>query len=168
MQLARQALPFQTRRPRREDIPLVARTWVEGSRSSASWCPDKEHDALYRRALDAVLHRATGAEVRADGEPLRPGGSDLWVVPNPEADDRIWAWACADVQGQWKALHWIWVRDEWRKWGLATRLVASILQHAGSRLLWTSWSRMGALLVAGRPEVFEPQPHGYRPDLFRP
>lgn len=162
-QASRPELPYLVRRLKREDLPLVARTWVEGSRMSAAWCPEREHDQLYRRSLDAVLHRALGCDVAA-----RRGESDLWVCPNPSNDDRIWAWACANVRQDQVALHWVWVRDEFRRMGLATRLVATILQESGSRLVWTSWSKMGALFVAARPEAFLEPPAGYRPDLFRP
>jgi len=130
------------------DRPLILETWIRTSRSCDPWIDHTRHDYSMARHLERLLSRCP-----------------TWVAANREADDRILGWLCADVRRG--LLHWVWVRQDWRRIGIAKELVAAAAREAVCGLrAFTGWSPSGVCLVRRLPG-FQPWPECYRPDLGR-
>ena len=145
-----QPIPVAIRRLTQPDRPLVAQSWAHGLRSVTPWGDVEGNVRRANAYVDRALHR-----------------SSAWVLANKADEARILGWACASIGGGPPVLHWIWVREDWRRLGLARRLLAHVLTEASIKFVLSGWSRMGAELVRGCAEMFQPWPECYRPDLGR-
>lgn len=139
--------PIAIRALRPGDLPLVLDSWVRTSRSSAPWAPTRTHDCALGRHLEGLTSRAA-----------------VWVAANREDEDRILGWLCGDPRGG--LLHWVWVREPWRRAGIASALVAQVALETEGPLTITGWSQLGAALARTLAGL-KPWPDCYRPDLGR-
>lgn len=129
------------------DLPLILDSWVRTSRSADPWIPTRTHDV----ALGRHLERLTAS-------------CPIWVAANREDSERILGWICADPRSC--VLHWVWVREPWRRAGIASALVAQVARETQGLLMFTGWSQLGSGLAKSLTGL-KPWPDCYRPDLGR-
>jgi GNAT superfamily N-acetyltransferase len=132
------------------DRALVASSWTHGARGASAWWHGDEYARAASRGVDGLLDRCA-----------------CWVLANPDDINRILGWTCVGTSGVTPVVHWIWVREDWRRLGLARRLLAHVLTETTARLAVSGWSRMGSDLARGCAEMFKPWPDCFRPDLGR-
>ena len=125
-----------------DDRALVLDTWTRSYHAHAivymGWIGVGTFASLYRTVLDRCID----------------GGRNVRVVALVSDPSVVVAWACLDA----RALHYVWVRDGWRREGLARMLLDD---RAGSVLGYTHCTPRGRQFVAQFPRW------RYQPELLR-
>jgi GNAT superfamily N-acetyltransferase len=129
------------------DLPLVLDSWVRTSRSADPWAPTQTHDVAMGRHLERLTACAS-----------------VWAAANREDADRVLGWICAEPSRG--LLHWVWVREPWRRAGIASALVGAVARECQGPLMFTGWSHLGVELARSL-QGLKPWPDCYRPDLGR-
>lgn len=99
--------PYDIRQATAADVPLVAQTLVRGGLKV------HKHDAA-RGALERLLA-------------ARLLSGDVWVAA---AGDVIVGYAVAQRDGDAAVVHWLWTKERYRRWGVASRLWAHVTAGA--------------------------------------
>jgi GNAT superfamily N-acetyltransferase len=132
-------LPVDIRPMAESDMSLAILKWASSARPAMQWlCKN-----AFRRNLAPTALRA-----------LREGTA--LVACAKAAPEVVHAWASSDVSQ--RVLHWVYVRPEFRRMGLARMLTMEIERRCDGPLRVSGWSRDGKSII----ERYE-----YRPDLLR-
>lgn len=107
------AWPRNLRAPRPGDMPFILDSWQRSfSRSPfAGVVPNSKWMETARTLVSALLAR----------------GAKLVVACNPEDEDQILGWACAEEDDRKCVVHYVYVKDPYRKDGLSTELLGALL-----------------------------------------
>jgi GNAT superfamily N-acetyltransferase len=82
-----------------------------------------------------------------------------WVACCPEDPSRVYGFVVADQRTRPALMHWLWVRRDFRRLGIGTRLVAQVLCESPEKLSPTSWTRELEWFRASRAELFQAPRH---------
>ena len=120
-------LPILIRPIRETDHALIIDSWVNSVRYSTPaffWVPGGLFRSIYRSMIVRLIE-------------CKP--ELFYVLVNEEDEDQIFGWVCADMS----ATHFVFVKKEFRREGLASKLLGSRHRGCGSRHCWvfTHWTR---------------------------
>ena len=105
--------PRKLREPRPADMPFIMDSWQRSfSRSPfAGVVPNSKWLENSRALVTSLLAR----------------GAKVVVACNPEDEDQILGWACAEQDEYKCVVHYVYVKDPYRKDGLSTELLGALL-----------------------------------------
>lgn len=120
-------LPVSIRDMVSGDVPLIYDSWIH------SCLPSQRRDwgnnaFKLRRRIDALIRR----------------GSEVKVAIFPEDGDVILGWACAEPPS---VLHYVYVKEVYRRQGVAATLLAACGLGAASVIVCTHWTKYADLAV---------------------
>jgi len=139
-------LPIQIRPMTDKDVGFIVTSWLSSNRSSIQWLDRGTYFQEYRVAIFRTLKHA-----------------QVLVACKPDLQDLIYGWACAEPDRG--LLHYVFVKEENRRLGIARRLVCEVVGDSSLpvKLKPTHWTRDGAELMQQLELLDE-----LRPDLFNP
>lgn len=106
-----ETLPVVLRAAGKADIPFITSSWLKSYRDSAAvkGVPNTIYYASHHRVLEHLIPRST-----------------VLVAANPDATEQILGWICAELVNGAFVLHFLYVKNVFRRFGLAQKLVASL------------------------------------------
>ncbi len=124
------------------DVPLVTNSWLRSFRFSA-WARDMSNRTYYfyhHRVLEELLPRST-----------------VLVAVSPEDPDAIYGWCCAEVVDTAVVIHYVYVKESYRRLGVARALVKTLLDAERPPLVLYTHQTKASREVAPRYRwVFDP------------
>ena len=109
-------LPIQVRKAGRADIPFITSSWLRSFRDGylVRSIPNTVYYYQHHKILEALLPRSV-----------------VLIACNEENPDQILGWICAEVVDTALVIHYMYVKQPFRKFGIAKRLVG-ILEESES------------------------------------
>lgn len=104
------------------DVALVMSSWLSSYRDGP----------VGRLITDSVFYSETRPIVQALVSRCPPV-----VACDPANPDSIYGWACGERVGGALVVHFVYVRQPWRGWGIARQLVAALGYQPGEKLYAT-------------------------------
>ncbi len=101
-------LPIQIRKAQRSDVPFITSSWLKSNRDGfmVRSVPNTVYYHQHHKILEAIM----------------PNGIVI-VACNEEDPDQILGWCCAEVVDTALVIHYIYIKQPFRKFGIATKLV---------------------------------------------
>jgi ribosomal protein S18 acetylase RimI-like enzyme len=110
---AAEALPMESevslRPAHAADTAFVVDSWLKSFRSSSGDVPGPIYWRSHREVVDALLQRA-----------------NVLVACNPEDASQIFGWAAFEKRAGVLVLHYLYVKEPFRRYGIATRLLRTL------------------------------------------
>lgn len=131
-------LAFYAARDRAPMMQVEAGAEVEAALLADGWAPLGRGEASFQAAPLSKLHRL----LRATATPVTPDvvtGDDTVTVTLPDADEARIAAGTAVLDGEWLAVHGLTVDERHRRRGLATAVMAELVEwgaEQGARTVW--------------------------------
>ncbi len=102
------ALPIEIRRAKRSDIPFITSSWLKSNRHGymVRSVPNNIYYYNHHKILEELLPRSV-----------------VLVACNAEDPDQILGWMCAEVVDTAMVIHYVYVKQSFRKFGIAKRIV---------------------------------------------
>ena len=110
----------------RTDVEYVKGSWLKNYKNSSSFAKRVTHDVFYKwhgAIVDAILSRP---------------GTDVFIATLPDEEGVILGFFVCERQGQSRVAHYLFVRPEWRKLGLARALIGASEETA---FVFTHWTK---------------------------
>lgn len=139
-------LPIQLRRARKSDLPFISSSWLQSYRDAPAvdGCPNGVYYHDQHQLLERLLQRSV-----------------VLVAVDEQDPDQIAGWVCAEVlNGPALVLHYIYVKHAMRKFGVAKRMVATLVAaEQPAAVFYTHRTKRAASILRKRKEII------YRPSL---
>lgn len=134
------------REMRSDDVPLITRSWKDNYRFSSpdsSWLTSRQEcSRYYFKEMNARVERLLER-------------SAVIVACNPVDSDHVLGWACASNEGGQRVMHYVWVRDAFRRLGIA-RTMLGALGFGSPPIVVSHWTKMCESLQENVPLKYCP------------
>jgi len=117
------------------DRAFIARTWAEALRKSPlySWAPSSVYFQRIARRIDRLLDKSTVLVVRPS---IDPG-----ILMLDDGDEKlVSAWICAEPGSPGPLVHFLFVKQGYRRMGLARTLLRKLGWAPGRPIVCTAWT----------------------------
>lgn len=125
------------RTPNSRDIEFITNSWLQSFRDGyfVGSVPNRVYFNQHHKILEKLLPR-----------------SICIVACNADDPDHIYGWVCAEVVDQHLILHYIYVKDSLRRFGIAKRMIQKLLKDlpvAQNRIVTTHQTQKSKTLIKG-------------------
>jgi ribosomal protein S18 acetylase RimI-like enzyme len=133
-----EVLAFYAARDRDPMMQVEAGAEVEAVLLADGWAPLGRGEASFQAAPLSQLHRLLRASPAAEAPEVLPGDDTVAVVLHGDDGTRL-AGGSAVLDGEWLAVHGLTVDERHRRHGLATAVMAALVEwgaEQGARTVW--------------------------------
>jgi ribosomal protein S18 acetylase RimI-like enzyme len=133
-----EVLAFYAARDRDPMMQVEAGAEVEAALLADGWAPLGRGEASFQAAPLSKLHRLLRASPAAEAPEVLPGDDTVAVVLHGDDGTRL-AGGSAVLDGEWLAVHGLTVDERHRRRGLATAVMAALVEwgaEQGARTVW--------------------------------
>jgi GNAT superfamily N-acetyltransferase len=128
------------RKPHAGDVDFLTNSWLESFRDGyfPSSVPNRVYYNQHHRILEKLMPRA-----------------QILIACNAKDPEQIFGWVCAEQMDQHLVIHYIYVKDTFRRFGIAKRLVKLLMRDLPvnqQRVLITHLTHKAKQLIKGWKE----------------
>ena len=135
-------LPIQIRKAQKSDIPFITSSWLRSNRDGfmVRSVPNTVYYYKHHKILESLLPRGI-----------------VIVACNEEDPDQILGWCCAEVLDTALVIHYIYIKQPFRRFGIASRMIALLKQtEQPPAIMVTHSNPMVRPLIKERKWVYNP------------
>jgi GNAT superfamily N-acetyltransferase len=130
-------IQLAVRAPNVKDIDFITNSWLESFRDGyfVSTVPNRVYYNQHHKIMEKLLPRSV-----------------VLVACNEKDPDHLYGWICAEVMDQHLILHYVYVKDSLRRFGIAKKLIQYLMKNlpvAQDRLVTTHQTQKSKTLIKG-------------------
>lgn len=139
--MANQKLPASLRRAQEKDISFIFNSWLKSYRNS-----------LFAKSISNTIYFSEHHKII---EKLAKT-SEIIIACNPDDPDQIYGYICAEKIDDIFTIHYIYVKQPFRKLGLANFMLSAFDVDMGEPSIHTHQTKTAELLAAKYNTVYHP------------